>query len=258
MVLVPVITALILFVERRTIFAHVTTAPRAAAALFAAAGLLWWLGGCYTASSSENDQLSVKMLAIVTAWVGAFVLCYGVRALHTGHFAVLFPLLIVPIPDAVLSRVISWILFGSAEVSYLAFDLAGVPVFRNGFVFTLPGFSIEIARECSGIRSSMALMIVGLLSGHFFLKSLGAKLALLLVALPVLVVKNGVRIVTLSLLAAYVDPGFLTGDLHRHGGVLFFVMALAILGIAVRLLQSAEHSRAEPTQATGPETEQNL
>ncbi len=247
MVLVPAITAFILFMERRTIFAHAATAPRAALALFAAGGLVWWLGRRYPLSPSENDELSITMLAIVTAWVGAFVLCYGPRALRAGYFAVLFPLLMVPIPDALLARVISWILVGSAEVSYLAFDLAGVPVFRNGFVFTLPSVTIEVARECSGIRSSMALLIMTLLGGHFLLKSVAAKVALVLVALPLLVVKNGIRIVTLSLLAVYVDPSFLTGELHRQGGILFFLMALGILGFAVRLLQRAEQSRAHAT-----------
>jgi len=246
-VLVPAICAFILFLERRTIFAQATTAPRAALGLFAASGLLFALGRRYLGAASENDQLSVTILAFVTAWVGAFMLCYGPAAFRAGHFAVLFPLLMVPIPDVVLDRVISWIQIGSAEVCYLAFDLSGVPVHRNGFVFALPGFTIEIATECSGIRSSLALLIMSLLSGHFFLKSTAAKTALLLAALPLLIVKNGLRIVTLSVLALYVDPGFLTGELHRQGGVVFFLFALGILGLVVRLLQRAELARARRT-----------
>ena len=70
------------------------------------------------------------------------------------------------------------------------------------------------------------------------------KRLLTLAALPLLILKNGVRIVTLTLLSAYVDPGFLTGDLHRRGGVLFFLLTLAILLVIVRLLQKWEHANA--------------
>jgi hypothetical protein len=47
--------------------------------------------------------------------------------------------------------------------------------------------------------------------------------------IPVAVFKNAVRIVTISLLGTYVDPGFLHGRLHRYGGPPFSVLALALL-----------------------------
>ena len=40
------------------------------------------------------------------------------------------------------------------------------------------------------------------------------------------VLKNGLRIMTLSTLAIYVNPEFLYGNLHRHGGIVFFVIGL--------------------------------
>ena len=50
-----------------------------------------------------------------------------------------------------------------------------------------------------------------------------------LLALPLGIIKNGIRITTLTLLAIYVDPSFLSGNLHREGGFLFFLLALAML-----------------------------
>jgi hypothetical protein len=58
-------------------------------------------------------------------------------------------------------------------MTYARFKLFGVPVFRQGFRFSLPGVEIEIAKECSGIRSSVALYNTGLLIGHVFLPSAG-------------------------------------------------------------------------------------
>jgi exosortase len=178
----------------------------------------------------------------VVIWVGGFILCYGFHAFRVGLFPVLFTFLIVPIPDFILNRAVFWLQAGSAEVSYSVFRLVGVPVFRNGLIFSLPAVTIEVARECSGIRSSLALLIMSLLAGHLFLGSAWKKAVLTLVALPLLIVKNGIRIVTLSLLSIYVDPEFLTGSLHRHGGMLFFLLALALLTPVLWLLQRSERS----------------
>ena len=48
-------------------------------------------------------------------------------------------------------------------------------------------------------------------------------------AVPVAVVKNGIRIAVLSLLATYVDPTFLTGQLHHEGGMVFFLIAVILM-----------------------------
>ena len=128
----------------------------------------------------------------------------------------------------------------SAEASYALFQLFGVPVLRIGFIFSLPGVSIEVAKECSGIRSSLVLVIMSLLAGHLFLRSVWTKAVLTLATLPLLVVKNGIRIVTLSLLSIYVDPSFLTGSLHHQGGIVFFLLALVLLAPVLRLLQQSD------------------
>ena len=251
-ILVPLVSASLFFLERKTIFSHVETRWRAGLGLFVAGALFYWLGRRYFASSSENDHLSIAIFSVVVIWVGGFVLCYGLRAFRKGLFPVLFLFLMVPIPDFLLSQAIFWLQSGSAEVSHAFFELVGVPVLRNGFIFSLPGVNIEIAKECSGIPSSLALFITSLLAGHLFLRSTWTKAVLTLITLPLLVIKNGIRIVTVTLLSMYVDPGFLTGSLHQQGGILFFLVALALLAPVLRLLQTSERSRAV-TLATSPE-----
>src|SRR5207244_11592806 len=111
--------------------------------------------------------------------------------------------------------------------------------------FALPGVTIEVAKECSGIRSSLALLVTSLLAGHLFLRSGWRKSVLVLAILPLLVVKNGIRIVTLSLLSIYVDPGFLTGSLHHEGGIIFFLLALILLAPVLWFLQRLKRTRSE-------------
>jgi exosortase/archaeosortase family protein len=58
---------------------------------------------------------------------------------------------------------------------------------------------------------------------------LRTQIVFVLFVILVTIVKNGIRIVTLSLLAIYVDPGFLYGRLHRSGGFVFFLMGALLL-----------------------------
>jgi exosortase len=239
-VVIPLISGWLLVIRRTSIFADVRTHWSAGLALIVAGTLLFGLGSQYLASASENDRLAAAILAVVAVCAGGFVLCYGVRPLRRGLFAVSFLLLMVPLPDAVLSRAVSWLQTGSAEVADAVFQALGVPVYRTGFLFALPGVTIEIAQECSGIRSSLALLVVSLLAGHLLLRSAWTKAALTLASLPLLVVKNGLRIVTLTLLSIHVDPQFLTGSLHQRGGILFFLPILGLLALVLRSLQRLE------------------
>jgi exosortase len=122
----------------------------------------------------------------------------------------------------------------------MIFDLVGVPALREGFVFHLAHFNIEVAKECSGIRSSLALLILALVVGHLLLHTLWRQAVLVIAGLLIMVVKNGIRIATLTILAQYVDPGFLYGRLHREGGVVFFLLGLVLLLPILWLLQRSE------------------
>ena len=120
------------------------------------------------------------------------------------------------------------------------FTVTSTPHHREAFVFSLPTLAIEIADECSGIRSSIALILTTLLVADQFLKTTTWRLALVAAALPFAILKNGIRIATLTLLSLHVDPSFLTGQLHHEGGMVFFVLTLALMTPLLFALQRAE------------------
>jgi exosortase len=195
---------------------------------------LYILGLAQRIHLNQNDYASLLTFSVIIFWVGGFVFLYGRRAFSIAYFPVVILIFMVPIPSWVLSKVIYALQVGSTEASEILFTLTGVPFQRDGFVFHLPGISVQVAEVCSGIRSTLALFITSILAGHFFLDRRWKSAALALFVFPVTVFKNGLRIVTLSLLGAYVDPRFLTGSfLHQSGGFLFFLPALGLLGLAL-------------------------
>jgi hypothetical protein len=57
------------------------------------------------------------------------------------------------------------------------------------------------------------------------------------------VAKNGLRIFVLAMLGTRVDRGYLTGSLHRQGGIIYFLLALAIIGLVIWVLERGEEQR---------------
>jgi exosortase len=245
--LIPAICVWLLFLERSRIFASLDCdIPAALAFLIPGAGAAAaWLA--YAPRLSEVNQLSLCALALVLLWIAGFAFFFGRTCLLRARFALTFLLFTIPIPDFLLDKTIYLLQKGTTEITAVLFDWSGVPVLREGFVFHLSRVSIEVAKECSGIRSSLALILLAILAAHFCLRSFWRQLVLVLAGLFVMILKNAIRIVTLTLLALYVDPGFLYGRLHHEGGVVFFLLGLAIMAPLLWWLERSEPKRPQAT-----------
>ncbi len=240
LILIPFISACVLFVERRKVFRNLSYDKVIGGCFFSlsccAALVSHFVGG----RASFDVQLSGYILALVLSWVAGFALLLGECACRAGYFSLLFLFLMIPFPRFLLNHIIYLLQLGSTWVTGSLFDLLGVPVLREGFVFHLARFNIEVAQECSGIRSSMALLVLALLVSHFQLNRFGSKALFVVSGLLMMILKNGIRIAALSMLAIYVDPGFLFGRLHHEGGIVFFALALLLLLPVLALLQKWE------------------
>jgi exosortase len=244
LILIPLASGLLIYWEKQRIFADIQKGGRAISViLMMAAAVLYLAGWRHWVGSALADHVSIMMLSLVLAWLGAFVACYGTRSFRSGVFPLLFLLLMIPLPDFLLSRIVVGLQDGSAVVTQMIFKLVRLPSYRSGLIFALPGFRIRIATECSGIRSSMALLITALLASHFFLSTYWKKAFLIAFIVPLVVVKNALRIATLSLLSVYVNRGFLTGNLHHYGGIPFSIISVGILLPVLWCLQKSETIR---------------
>lgn len=233
---IPLISTAVTIIDRRRIFRESQYSPRIGIGC-----LLVTITGYFAARFWLPSLLTVSVAAVIMAWISAFVLCYGMPSLKAAGFPALFLLLTIPAPASAVESVSRVLQACSAELSHGLFRILGMPVFRQGFIFSLPGVSVEVAAECGGIRSTTALVISGVLAGHVFLRSGWRKIVLVVVVAFVAVFKNAVRIVFISSMAAYVDAGFLDGPLHhRYGGTVFSLFALALIAPLLLILRKSE------------------
>jgi exosortase len=212
------------------------------AVLAGVAGSEWGRMGIITG----DLRLSIEMFAVVMWWIGSFVFCLGGRISQTCIFPLCFLLWLVPIPTSALNHVVHFLQQGSASSAAILFTLTGIPVTQNGPVLAIPGLTLEVAKECSSIRSSSMLVVTTMVMTHLLLRSFWGKAFVTLAAIPLSIAKNGLRIFVLSVLGVYVDRGFLDGRLHHQGGIFFFLLSLASLIILIWIVGWAERKVARP------------
>lgn len=242
-ILIPVISAGIIFWKREAIFDKARTCPAWGVPAVLLGVVLY--GGTiqWPLFSAPGLSIALEALAIVVIVVGGFLVCFGPESAREALFPLMFLLLMIPVPGAVLTEAVAGLQEGSAQTTAALFHILGVPVVRHGMRFSLPGVDIEVAEQCSGIRSCLSLFISGMLGSYLLLHSAANRILFSLLTIPVAIFKNGVRIVTLSWLGVYVDQGFLHGRLHQYGGLPVSLLALGILAPVVLALRRLEGPR---------------
>lgn len=188
-------------------------------------------------------QLALNMLALVAWWIGGFIFCFGTRAFRSALFPLCFLLWIVPIPQFWLDPIIRLLQEGSVKSAHLLLAATGAPVAEDGTQLTIPGLTIEVARECSSIRSSLMLVVTSMVLAQMLLRSAWQKTLVIAFAIPLSVAKNGLRIFVLAMLATRVDRSYLTGRLHHQGGIIYFLIALAVIFLLIWVARRGEERR---------------
>jgi exosortase len=196
-------------------------------------------------TSGVGLRWTVEMLALVTWGIGAFVLSFGTRLARACAFPLLFLLWLVPLPEIAVHYLIVALQHGTAWLTREMFAAVGIPVTGSGTIVTVPGLSVEVAEECSSIRSSMILIVMATVMACLMARSYWSRLIVILIAVPLAVAKNALRVFTLEALGAYVNPAVLNSPLHHQGGVLFLLIAVAVLFGVVSLLRRLESRSAK-------------
>jgi len=201
-------------------------------------------------NDNGNVHLALTMAAVMLLAMSAFILCYGLRSFQAARFPLGCLLLMIPVPTSAMDQITAGLQHGSAAVSFHLLQMAGIPVVAHGMRMSLKGVEIEIAPECSGIRSCIALALIGLLAARVGLRYNWMRLALVVATIPIAIFKNAIRISVLASLGAYVNPGFLHGRLHEYGGLVFTPLAIILLvALLAGLQKSEEWSRRAPVSA---------
>lgn len=242
-VLIPFISLYLLWVKKVSIPAA-SPPPRVLASVPFTAGLIV-LGAHVFASrfdgiGSLQAELTWTTLSFVLFFFASCFFCLGRDALRMLAFPLGFMIFIVPFPVFLVNWIESFLQHASALCADVLFDLTGMSFLRDGLIFQLPGIRIEVAPECSGIHSTLVLLITSLVAGQLFLRTPWKCAVLSVAVLPLGIFRNAVRIVTIGQLCVHVSPEMINSPIHRRGGPLFFGVSLLPFFLLLYYLRRSE------------------
>jgi exosortase len=194
-------------------------------------------------------ELFTMRLSLLGAAIGLVVFVGGIRQLVHWWLPASLLFLSVPLPAVLLSSLAFPLQLRASQFGAALLEWRHVPVTVAGNVIHLPGRSLFVTEACSGLRSFTALLSLGLLIGALFLRSVPARVLLVLASLPVAMLLNGLRIFLTGFLVYFVSPALGEGVMHYSEGWAMFVIAFAILGalafIVARLERFTPPRRSE-------------
>jgi len=241
--LIPFVSAYLIYIRRHALPKDYTFSvrwaliPLLAGAISLAAA---WIPGVFGRPLSQNDYLALIALSVVCFVAAGGFFFLGRKWMAAAAFPFAFLIFMVPMPDRVADFLETASKLASTEAASMFFNISGTPVLRDGTLFHLPNITIEVAQECSGIRSSWVLFITSLLAANMFLKKPWRRTVLVAAVIPLGILRNGLRIFFIGLLCVHFGPEMIHSIFHRRGGPLFFVLSLIPLFFLLWWLRRGE------------------
>jgi exosortase C (VPDSG-CTERM-specific) len=227
--LVPFVSGYLLFLRRDQLPRnYVVDLPLAIVSLAAGLGALaftYWLNFAGR-PLGYNDYLALLTLSFLCSLAAGGFFFFGRDWMRSAAFPLAYLIFIMPMPDAMRDALETASMSAAAEVANLLFHLSGTPFLRAGAIFQLPNITIEVAQECSGIRSSWVLFMTSILAANLFLKTRWRRFALVAFVIPLAILRNGFRILVIGLLCVNVGPQMIHSLIHRRGGPVFFMLSV--------------------------------
>lgn len=218
--------------ERRTRIAAAPMRPSAVGLIVIAGSLATLIAG------SLGAELFLQRLSIVGVVLGVTLYVWGGAQLRILAFPIAFLLLMIPLLAIVFNQIAFPLQLFASRVGEAALELFRIPVLREGNVIILSNVTLEVAEACSGIRSLISLLTLGIVLGYFTDDRLWVRSVVSLATVPVAIVTNGLRVAGTGLAAHYIGPQAATGFLHAFSGWLMFVLAFGLLLLTQRTLAS--------------------
>ena len=243
--LIPFVTVYLLYIRWRNLSRELSTAW-GYALLFVLAGTAALSASLYFTELGQNDYMTLIALSFVCFVIAGAFLFLGSKWARSAMFPLFFLAFMIPLPEAVVDWLENASKEASAEVANWLFLISGTPALRTGTVFQLPGISIMVAKECSGIRSSLVLVITSLLAANMFLRTTWRRALLVGAVIPLGLLRNGLRILVISLLCVHIGPEMINSPIHRRGGPIFFVASLIPLFVLLWWLHHREVAAQQP------------
>jgi exosortase len=229
--------------ERRQKLVNLPLQPNLLGLVIVAGSLVTLIAGTLGA------ELFLTRISIIGTIAGAVLFLAGWQYLRVLAFPVTFLLLMIPIPAIIFNQIAFPLQIFASQFGTAVIQGAGVPVLREGNVIALANTTLEVVEACSGIRSLISLLTLGIVYGYFTDHRAWVRVAIATSTIPIAIIANGLRVAGTGVLAHYYGRGAADGFFHTFSGWLVFVVAFVMLFVITQALLRVAPA---PLRATPP------
>jgi len=195
----------------------------------------WWgllplaLGALTLAVGRLGGELMNMRASFVLTVIGLVLLVLGRQIFRVLAFPLLFLFLMVPLPQSLVNVVAFPLQLVAADLAVDVLHELGIPALREGNIIHLATAQLFVAEACSGLRSLMALITLGIVFAYFFRKSLAERIVIVLSAIPIAILVNSFRVALTGVLTHRFGQAAADGVIHTTEGVFTFAIAFVLL-----------------------------
>ena len=219
--LIPFISAYIIWTNREKIFT-IRIKPDNLGILVLFLGLSVYILGI---TGAEFFTMRFSVIPVILGIV--YYLC-GREMVKSVLLPVGFLVCMIPIPEILFNIVAFPLKLLAANIATNIIQFVSIPVVRDGNIIHLTDMSLEVADACSGIRSLMSMIALGVAYAYLFQKSMLKRTILVLCIVPITIITNVARVTGTGILSHYVGPAAASGFFHEFAGIVVFLVAFAM------------------------------
>ncbi len=183
-----------------------------------------------------GSELFLTRISILGTIAGATLFLYGWNHLKILVLPIAFLLLMIPIPAIIFNQIAFPLQLLASRFGEMALMACQVPVLREGNVINLANTSLEVAEACSGIRSLISLLTLGIVYGYFIDSRIWIRMILIFGTIPIAIAANGIRVAGTGLAAHFYGPEAAQGFFHSFSGWIIFIAAFIMMFILYRII----------------------
>jgi len=205
-----------------------------------AIGILIFLFG------SRFDYSFLITLSLIPVLMGLTSFLYGTNMVKLVAFPILYLLLLVPPPMGILDSITLPMRYGISNLTEQILSLMNYPISREGLLLNIGYNEIYMGEPCSGFRSLITLLSLGLVYVYISKTCLANKVILILFAIPLALLGNLVRVITLCLITFYFGEEAGQGFFHNFSGIVMFIVTLTGLMGVENILNRIQSRKPNP------------
>jgi len=179
----------------------------------------------------RKEYLSISTMSLIPLLFGMVYYLYGRSMVKALSFPIIYLILLVPPPIGIIDSITLPMRYGISLATGAFLRLAHYPITREGLLFSFSGHQIYMGTPCSGFRSLITMMSLGLIYAYMSKGSRRKKLFLVLSVIPIALLGNFIRVTGVCVSTYHFGPSFAQKFHDYSGFIIFIALILALAGL---------------------------